>query len=59
MQHNKTNILYTTIAVIIIVATAFFVAIASVFWISLYLEILLILKIRRVGGNKITTHQLN
>ena len=59
MKHNKRNILYTTIAVIIIVVIGYFVAIASVFWISLYLAILLIVKIKRAGKNKIPAHQLN
>ena len=46
-------------AVIVIMAMEFFVPIASVFWISLYMVILLIVKIKRAGRNKILTHQLN
>ncbi len=59
MLRNKRNILYTTIEVIIICAIEFSVAIASVFLISLYLETLLIVKIKRAEQNSIPSHQLN
>ena len=59
MKHNKRNILYTTIAVIIIVVIGYFVAIASVFWISLFLALLLIVKIKRAGSNIIPTNHLS
>ena len=59
MQRNKRNILNTAIAAIIISMMNFFAAIASVFCISQYFVILLILKIKRAGRNKISAHQLN
>ena len=58
MHHNKRNIFYTIIAALVIMVMGFFVAIASlpvrqegVFWISLYLVILLIVKIKRRNKN--------
>jgi len=59
MQRNKRNILYTIIAALVIIAIGFFVAIASVFWVTFYLIILLVVKIKRAGRNKISAHQLN
>ena len=59
MQRNKRNILYVIIAALVIIAIGFFVAIASVFWVIFYLIILLVVKIKRAGRNKIPAHQLN
>ena len=59
MQPNKSSILYTIAAAIIIGVIGFFVAIASVFWFTFYIIILLIVKIKRAGKNKIQAHQLN
>ena len=59
MQYYKKKILYTIAAGIVIMMMGFFVAIASVFWISLYFVILMIVKIKRAGRNKISAHQLN
>lgn len=36
----------------------FLVAMASVFWISLYLVIMLIIKIKKIVRNKLPAHQL-
>ncbi len=58
MEPNKSNILYTITAIFIIMMMGFLVAMASVFWISLYLVIMLIIKIKKIVRNKLPAHQL-
>ena len=59
MLPRKSNIRYTIAAAFIILAMGFFLAIASVFWFTFYTVLLLLLKIKRAGRNKISAHQIN
>lgn len=46
MPLNRVNIIYTAIAALLVMVAGLFIAITSVFWISFYLILLLIMKFR-------------
>ncbi len=59
MQRNKKSIRYTIKATLVIMVIEFFDAIAFMFWISLFPVIMLIVKIKMVGGSKLSVHHIN